>query len=152
MKDEIYVNKPLSFSRIMELLDQNPDLKKINCPPSLYSRISPKYIQALSELGVTVVSVEKKGRPKKYNKKDAENIQDLLRSGHSTKEIAETLGIPLKTVYYLNRAPLKPGRKMKYDTLKVKKVKNLYKNGVPAKDISKDLKIPIRTVYSLLKR
>lgn len=152
MKDEIYVNKPLSFSRIMELLDQYPDLKKISCPPSLYSRISPKYIQALNELGVTVVSVEKKGRPKKYNEKDAENVQQLLKSGSTPHEISKDLGIPLKTVYYLKGSPLKPGRKMKYDTLKVKKVKNLYKNGVPAKDISKDLKIPLRTVYSLLKR
>ncbi|MBI5459824.1 helix-turn-helix domain-containing protein [Methanobacterium sp.] len=152
MKDEIYVNKPLSFSRIMELLDQYPDLKKISCPPSLYSRISPKYIQALNELGVTVVPVEKKGRPKKYNEKDAENIRHLLKSGNTPKEIAETLNIPLKTVYYLKESPLKRGRKIKYDTLKVKKVKNLYKNGVPAKDISKDLKIPLRTVYSLLKR
>ena len=152
MKDEIYVNQPLSFSRIMELLDQHPDLKKISCPPSLYSRISPKYIQALNELGVTVVSVAKKGRPKKYNEKDAENVQYLLKSGNNPHEIAKKLGIPLKTVYYLNESPLKPGRKIKYDTLKVKKVKNLYKNGVPAKDISKDLEIPLRTVYSLLKR
>jgi len=136
----------------MELLDQYPDLKKISCPPSLYSRISPKYIQALNELGVTVVPVEKKGRPKKYNEKDAENIRHLLKSGNTPKEIAETLNIPLKTVYYLKESPLKRGRKIKYDTLKVKKVKNLYKNGVPAKDISKDLKIPLRTVYSLLKR
>ncbi len=152
MKDEIYVNKPLSFSRIMELLDQYPDLKKISCPPSLYSRISPKSLQALGELGVTVVSVEKKGRPKKYNKKDAENVQQLLKSGSTPKEIAEIMGIPLKTVYYLKGSRLKPGRKMKYDTLKVKKVKRLYKDGVPAKDISNDLKIPLRTVYSLLKR
>nr|WP_319372560.1 helix-turn-helix domain-containing protein [uncultured Methanobacterium sp.] len=152
MKDEIYVNKPLSFSKIMELLDQYPDLKKISCPPSLHSRISPKYIQALKELGVTVVSIEKKGRPKKYNEKDTENVQQLLKSGRTPQEIAESLNIPLKTVYYLKGSPLKPGRKMKYDTLKVKKVKNLYKNGVPAKDISKDLKIPLRTVYSLLKR
>lgn len=152
MKDEIYVNKPLSFSKIMELLDQYPDLKRISCPPSLYSRISPKYIHALEELGVTVVSVEKKGRPKKYNDKDKENVQHLLKSGSTPQEIAERLNLPLKTVYYLKGSPLKPGRKMKYDTLKVKKVKNLYKNGVPAKDISKDLKIPLRTVYSLLKR
>jgi len=136
----------------MELLDQYPDLKKISCPPSLYSRISPKYIQALNELGVTVVSVEKKGRPKKYDEKYTKNVQQLLKSGSNPQEIAKTMGIPLKTVYYLKESPLKPGRKMKYDTLKVKKVKNLYKNGVPAKDISSDLKIPLRTVYSLLKR
>lgn len=152
MKDEIYVNKPLSFSLIMELLDQHPDLKKISCPPSLYSRISPKYLEALNELGVTVVSIEKKGRPKKYDEKDAHKIQHLLKSGITPREISERLDIPLKTVYYLKDSPLKRGRKLKYNTNKVKKVKNLYTKGVPAKDISKDLKIPLRTVYSLLKR
>lgn len=152
MKDEIYVNKPLSFSLIMELLDQHPDLKKISCPPSLYSRISPKYLKALNELGVTVVSIEKKGRPKKYDEKYAHNIQHLLKSGTTPREISERLDIPLKTVYYLKDSPLKRGRKLKYNTNKVKKVKNLYTKGVPAKDISKDLKIPLRTVYSLLKR
>ena len=150
--NEIYVNKPLSFSRIMELLDQYPDLKKISCPPSLYSRISPKYLEALNELGVTVVSVEKKGRPKKYNENDTQRIQHLIKTGTSPREISETIGIPLKTVYYLKDSPLKRGRKMKYNTQKVKKVKNLYTDGVPAKDISRDLKIPLRTVYSLLKR
>ncbi|BDZ71288.1 hypothetical protein [Methanobacterium petrolearium] len=64
MKDEIYFNKPLSFSKIMELLDQYPDLKKINCPPSLYSRTSSKYLEALDELGIAVVPVEKKDVPK----------------------------------------------------------------------------------------
>jgi len=152
LQDEIYVNKPLSFSRIMELLDQYPDLKKISCPPSLYSRISPKYIEALNELGVSVVSVEKKGRPKKYDEKYTQKIQHLLKSGITPLEISETLGIPLKTVYYLKESPLKRGRKMKYDHHKVKKVKNLYTKGVPARDISKDLRIPLRTVYSLLKR
>lgn len=152
MQNEIYVNKPLSFSRIMELLDQYPDLKKISCPPSLYSRISPKYIEALNELGVSVVSVEKKGRPKKYDEKDTQKIQNLLKSGITPLEISKTLGIPLKTVYYLKESPLKRGRKMKYDHHKVKKVKNLYTKGVPARDISKDLRIPLRTVYSLLKR
>jgi len=136
----------------MELLDQHPDLKKISCPPSLYSRISPKYLEALNELGVTVVSIEKKGRPKKYDKKDAHKIQYLLKSGITPREISERLDIPLKTVYYLKDSPLKRGRKLKYNTNKVKKVKNLYIKGVPAKDISKDLKIPLRTVYSLLKR
>ncbi|MDO5836068.1 MAG: helix-turn-helix domain-containing protein [Methanobacterium sp.] len=152
MKEEIYVNKPLSFSRIMELLDQYPDLKKISCPPSLYSRISPKYLQALNELGVSVVSIKKKGRPKKYNENDTHKIQKLLKEGMSPREISESMTMPLKTVYYLKDIPLKRGRKMKYNTQKVKKVKNLYTNGIPAKDISRDLKIPLRTVYSLLKR
>lgn len=152
MKDEIYVNQPLSFSRIMELLDQYPDLKKITCPPSLYSRITPKYIQALDELGVAVVPVEKKGRPKKYDEEEVEKVRSLLKSGHSPNEIAETLQIPLKTVYYLKESPLKRGRKIKYNQEKVQKVKNLYNKGIPAKKIAACMEIPIRTVYSLIKR
>ena len=151
-KDEIYVNKPLSFGRIMELLDQYPDLKKINCPPSLYSRISTKYLQALNELGVKVVPVEKKGRPKKYNDEEIEKVESLIKSGHTPRKIAENLQMPLKTVYYLKDSPLKRGRKNKYDPQQVQKVKNLYKNGFTAKEIASNLQIPIRTVYFLLKR
>lgn len=136
----------------MELLDQHPDLKKITCPPSLYSRISPKYLEALTELGVSVVSVAKKGRPKKYSDSDSNNIQDLLKLGQTPQEISENLQIPLKSVYYLNNSPLKRGRKNKYNPKEIKKVKNLYKGGVPAREIASQLEIPLRTVYSLLKR
>lgn len=136
----------------MEILEANPDLKKITCPPSIYARISPKYLQALNELGVTVVSVEKKGRPKKYNKEKVEKIQYLLKSGQSPKEISESLQIPLKTVYYLKDSPLKRGRKVKYSPQKVQEIKKLYNNGIPAREIATRMGIPIRTVYSLLKR
>jgi hypothetical protein len=136
----------------MELLDQYPDLKKITCPPSLYSRISPKYLQALEELGVAVVPVEKKGRPPKYNDEEIENVERLLKSGHTPKEIAETLQMPIKTVYYLKGSPLKRGRKIRYDQKKVQKVKNLFKKGVSAREIASSQEIPLRTVYSLLKR
>jgi hypothetical protein len=136
----------------MELLDQYPDLKKISCPPSLYARISPKYLQALDELGVSVVPVAKKGRPKRYDDEEIKKIEHLLKSGHTPREISETLKMPLKTVYYLKGSPLKRGRKNKYDPQKVQKVKNLYENGVNPKEISKNLDIPLRTVYFLLKR
>ncbi|NYB52568.1 MAG: helix-turn-helix domain-containing protein [Methanobacteriaceae archaeon] len=152
MKDEIYVNEPLSFRKIMEILEKNPDLKKITCPPSLYSRISPKYLKALDELGVDVVPIQKKGRPKKYDDKKIEEIRRLIKSGQTPQEISETLNIPLKTVYYLKDSPLKRGRKIKYPPQKVQLVKKLYKDGISAREIAFRLEIPIRTVYSLLKR
>lgn len=136
----------------MELLDQYPDLKKISCPPSLFARISPKYLEALDELGIAVVPIEKKGRPKKYKDEEAQKIHELLKSGKKPKEIAETLGMSLKTVYYLKDSPLKPGRKNKYDQQLVQKVKDLKNEGVSAKEIASRLEIPLRTVYSLLKR
>jgi len=152
LKEEIYVNKPLSLGRIMEILDKHPNLKKISCPPSLYSRISPKYLQALDELNVKVEPVQKKGRPKKYHGKESYQVEFLLKSGHTPQEIAEKLQLTLKTVYYLKDSPLKPGRKVKYDQQQVQKIKDLYKDGFSAKEIANSLKIPIRTVYFLLKR
>ena len=152
MEEKIYINKLLSFRRIMELLDQYPDLKKITCPPSLYARISPKYLQALKELGVAVEPVKRRGRPKKYNEEEVHKIKNMLQQGKTPQEITKILNIPLKTVYYLNDYQLKPGRKSKYDEKTAERVKNLYKHGLSAKKISEDMEIPLRSVYSLIKR
>ncbi|MBI5680913.1 MAG: helix-turn-helix domain-containing protein [Methanobacterium sp.] len=152
MDDEIYINKPLSSQVIMELLEKYPHLKKIKSPRSLYARTSKKYLDALSKLGIEVEPVDKRGRPKKYDKTEAELIQKMLNEGSSTKEISQKLQIPLKTVYYLKDTKLKRGRKPKYSKETEDEVKNLHKNGVSAKDISKKLNIPLRTVYCLLKR
>lgn len=152
LDDEIYVNKPLSSQVIMELLDQYPDLKKIKCPSSLYLRTSKKYLDALSELGITVEPVNKRGRPKKYDETEAKLIQKMINEGKSPKEIADKLQIPLKTVYYLKNTKLKRGRKPKYSKETENEVKRLFRNGLSAKEISNKLKIPLRTVYCLLKR
>ena len=143
MEEKIYINKLLSFRRIMELLDQYPDLKKITCPPSLYARISPKYLQALKELGVVVEQAKRRGRPKKYNEEEIHKIKNMLQQGKTPQEITKILNISLKTVYYLNDYQLKPGRKSKYDEKTAEKVKNLYKNGLSAKKISEDMEIPL---------
>ena len=152
MDDEIYVNKPLSSQVIMELLEKYPNLKKIKSPSSLYLRTSKKYLDALSELGIEVEPVIKRGRPKKYGETEAKLIQKMLNEGESPKEISDKLQIPLKTVYYLKDTKLKRGRKPKYSKETEDEVKKLNKNGLSAKDISEMLKIPLRTVYCLLKR
>jgi len=152
LDDEIYVNKPLSSQVIMELLDKYPQLRKIKCPSSLYLRTSKKYLDALSELGIEVEPVIKRGRPKKYGETEGKIIQKMLNEGKSPKEIAEKLEIPLKTVYYLKDTKLKRGRKPKYSKETEDEVKKLHKNGLSVKDISEKLKIPLRTVYCLLKR
>ena len=136
----------------MELLDKYPQLKKIKCPSSLYLRTSKKYLDALSELGIEVEPVIKRGRPKKYGETEGKIIQKMLNEGKSPKEIAEKLEIPLKTVYYLKDTKLKRGRKPKYSKETEDEVKKLHKNGLSVKDISEKLKIPLRTVYCLLKR
>jgi hypothetical protein len=150
--DKVYVTEPLSSQKIIELLEKYPNLKKINCPKSLYLRTSKKYIDALSQLGVEVEPLTRRGRSKKYTESDVENIGKMLKKGASPQEISDSLNIPLKTVYYLNKSRLGRGRKLKYGKEREIEVKSLYKNGLPAKEISKKFKIPLRTVYSIIKR
>lgn len=152
MVNVIYVNEQLSSRKIMEILDSNPDLEKITCPKSIYTRISKKYLKALNELGIEVEQVLKRGRPRKYSPSDAKSIQTLLDRGVSPSEVSKQLNLPVKTVYYLKNSSLKRGRKIKYTPEKAREVKKLYAKGVPAKIISKKLKIPLRTVYLLMKR
>lgn len=149
---EIHVSKPLTSQKIMELLDKNPELRKITCPPSLYKRIPTRYLEALSALDVEVEPVEKLGRPRKYGGKERDMVGKMFKQGHTPQEISNTLDIPLKTVYYLNKTPLKKGRKPKYSPETVRKVKSSHNEGVSAKEISEKLDIPLRSVYSLLKR
>ncbi len=148
----MYVNKPLSSRTIVELLDKYPNLKKIRCPNSLYLRTSKRYLDALSQLGIEVEPVIRRGRPKKYGDLDIKNIRKMLKEGKSPKEISDTLKIPLKSVYYLKDVKLKRGRKPKYNKKTEDKVKKLYKKGISAKKISKKFNIPLRSVYYLLKR
>lgn len=152
MGNEIYINQPLTAHKIMDILDKNPDLKIIKCPPSIYQRISPKYLDALSKLGIEVQTVQKRGRPKKYGENDQQTIQNMIKEGCSPQEISDTLNIPLKTVYYFNKKPLPKGRKRKYSSETEEKIKSLHKNGLPAKKISEELNIPLRSVYDLIKR
>lgn len=79
-------------------------------------------------------------------------VGKMFKQGYTPQEISNTLNIPLKTVYYLNKTPLKQGRKPKYSLETVRKVKSSHNEGVSAKEISEKLDIPLRSVYSLLKR
>lgn len=152
MDHEIHVSKPLTSQKIMELLDKNPQLRKITCPPSLYKRIPTRYLEALSSLGVEVEPVQKLGRPRKYGEKESDMVGKMFKQGHTPQEISNTLNIPLKTVYYLNKTPLKQGRKPKYPPETLRKVESCHEKGISAQEISLKLNIPLRSVYSLLKR
>jgi hypothetical protein len=147
----IYVNQQLSSKVIMELLDKHPNVKKIQCPPSLYQRTSKKYLDALQQLGIQVEAVEKKGRPPKYKEEDTQKVQDMIKKGFSPKDISEKLGIPSKSVYYLKKTKLKPGRKSKYSAKTKFQVKKMFKEGFKAREISEKLKIPLRSVYYILR-
>ena len=151
--EKVHINQPLTSRKIMEVLEKYPDLKKITCPVSLYKRTSPKYLDALKELGIEVEPVAYKGRPHKYDEKEIFEIKSLLKDGKTPKEISEKMKIPLKSVYYLNKdLKLKKGRKSKYAKGKHIKVREMAKKGLPRKQISEKLHIPLRTVYYILKK
>lgn len=152
MDQEIYINQPLTSHKIMTILDKNPEIKKITCPPSVYKRTAPRYIEALANLGVKVEPVSKRGRPRKYDEKDRAKINNLLKQGYTPQKISDTLKIPLKTVYYFIESPLKRGRKQKYSLKTAQKVKSMHKEGHSVKEISENLDIPIRSIYSLLNK
>lgn len=147
------MNEPLTSRKIMEILDKNPDLKKISCPPSLYKRISPKYLDALDNLGIEVEAVKRRVRSRKYTEKDYYLVKKLLKEGKTPKQISGQTNLPLKTVYYLNKdCKLKRGPKSKYNTNTRLQINKMIKNGVSAKEISERMNIPLRSVYYLLKR
>lgn len=150
--EKVHINQPLTSRKIMEVLEKYPDLKKITCPASLYKRTSPKYLDALKELGIEVEPRAGKGRPKKYQEKDVFLIKSLLKGGKTPKEISKEMEIPLKSIYYLNRdLTLKKGRKSKYSRNMHLKVREMAKKGASKKQISEKLHIPLRTVYYILK-
>jgi hypothetical protein len=152
MVQEIYVSQPLTIQRIMELLELHPDLVKIKCPPSLFARISPRYLDALENLGVVVEPEKRMGRPPKYGDQEVKKIDELLSQGKTPQEIARETGIPLKSVYPLIQKTLTPGRPRKYGTETVQRVKKLHMSGRSARDISEQLDIPLRSVYFLIKK
>jgi hypothetical protein len=150
--EEIYVSQPLTIQRIMEILELHPDLAKIKCPPSLYARTSPKYLDALENLGVIVEPEKRMGRPPKYGDKEVKKVDELLSQGNTPQEIAREIGIPLTSVYNLIQYKLTPGRPPKYDNKTVSRVKEFHSSGKSAKEISELLNIPLRSVYFLIKK
>lgn len=151
--EDLYINQPLTSRKIMELLEENPDLKIIRCPSSLYQRTSPRYLEALKKLGVEVKPLKKKGRPRKYTDEDRSQVKKLLKEGKSPQQISGQMQIPLKTVYYLKKGvELKKGRRYKYDDNLRTNIKKMAKKGCPAKEISRKFKVPLRTVYYIIKK
>lgn len=156
--DIVHINSQLSSKKIVELMDEYPNLKKITCPPSLYKRISKKYLEVLEELGIEVEVKHNWGFKKKYKDEKKEEVINLIKEGHTPSQIAEKLNLPIKTIYYLKNSsenekiPLKIGKKSKYSDATITKIKNLAKSGIPPKKISKQEKIPLRTIYYIINK
>lgn len=146
----IHITKVLSSSRIMDLMDEYPNLKEITCAPSIYERTPKNYIEALGQLDIEVNKKYNWGAKSKTDGAEFD-VLELANDGFKPKEIAEKLNITLNRVYYLLK---KTGGK--FDNRKRKhdhdEIKNLKDEGLTAGEISEKLDIPIRTVYYILNK
>lgn len=150
-KTEIHITTCLSSSKIITLIDENPNLKKITCSKSIYNRISKKYIEALNDLDIEVAIAYNQGRKSK-NPELEKQIVLLAKNKKTPKEISEILEIPIKQVYNLlnkNKISLN-NYKRKYDLNQRNHIKSLKNKGLSAKDIASELNMPIRSVYYIL--
>ncbi|MGL4669886.1 MAG: resolvase [Methanobacteriaceae archaeon] len=161
MSKKVHINKKLSSKKILELLNDNEDLEEITCPKSIYCKISPKYIEALSELNILVIEGRKKTKSK-YSEEVADKIITLIKNGKKPKQLFQETKIPKSAIYNIIRqynknnptAPikLKQGYQKKYTEQETKKVIEMYESGFKAKEISEKLNIPIRTIYRYIKK
>lgn len=144
----VHITKALSSSRIVDLIEEYPNLSEITCSPSVYERTSKTYIDALSQLDIEVVKKYNWGAKSKTNGLEFEVLK-LSDAGLKPKEISEKLNISLNRVYYLLRKSKArfDNRKRKYDYDEIKSLKN---EGLSARNISEKLDIPLRSVYYIL--
>jgi len=156
-KKTVHISSQLSSKMIVNLMDEYPNLKKITCPPSIYKRISNKYLEVLKELEIEVEVKHNWKTKRKYSDEKKEEIVNLIKNGQTPSEVAEYLNLPLKTIYYMKNSydkekiKLKRGKKNKYNDAIRTRIKNLAKSGVPVKKIAKKENIPLRTVYYIIK-
>ena len=156
LTEEVHISTTLSSKKILELIDEYPNLKIITCPKSIFNRISKKYLEVLNKLGITVKIKYNWGKPVKYKETDWKNVITLIKQGMSPQDIAEKLNMPIQTIYYLKNKDknelirLKRGKRKKYNNKIREKVKKLANDGVPKKKISENENIPLRTVYDIV--
>ena len=146
----VHITKPLTSPRIVELLDEYPNLKVITCSPSVYKRTSDTYIEALKGIEIEV-KVQYDWGAKSKSQGAEFKVLKLSNKGLKPKEIAERLDISLNRVYYLlNKSKASfDNRKRKHNHGAVKRLKS---EGLSAKEIALELDIPLRSVYYILKK
>lgn len=148
----IHITKVLSTSFIMDLMDEYPNLSEITCSPSIYDRISKKYIEVLEEIGIEVNKKYNWGNKSKITD-DEIQVLNLAKKGLKASEISEKLKLTTNRVYYLLR---KNKNNVKFDNYKRKynhdEIRSLSKEGLTASEISEKLDVPIRSVYYILNK
>ena len=144
-----------SSQKIIQLMDTYPSLKRITCPQSIYNRISPDYIKALDNLGVSIEIKYNWGK-KKYSMTQINQVVDLFNEGKRSEEIADILEMPVANVNYIKSKYFDKINvkhyKRKYDDECRLKVKSLKEEGLKPKEISKELDIPVRSIYYILNK
>ena len=152
---EVHISTQLTSQKLIELMDTCRSLKRITCPKSIYDRISPKYIKALDEVGISV-EVKYNWGKKKYSMIQINQVVDLFNEGKRSEEISEILEMPISNVKYI--------KSKYYDKINVKnynrkyddecrlKIKSMKEAGLKPKEISKELDIPVRSIYYILNK
>jgi len=101
-EDEVvYLSIRPSIDVIVALIENDPNIRTILCPPSLYELTSERVKNALKKVGISLQKGNfKAGRPVKYKKEDIEEMLRLYKAGVPVSRIREELGIPRRTIYY----------------------------------------------------
>ena len=152
---EVHISTQLTSQKIIQLMDTYPSLKRITCPQSIYNRISPDYIKALDNLGVSIEIKYNWGK-KKYSMTQINQVVDLFNEGKRSDEIASELDMPIANVNYIKSKYfdkiIVKHYKRKYDDECRQKVKSMRESGLKPKEISNELNIPVRSVYYILNK
>lgn len=152
---EVHISTQLTSQKIIQLMDTYPSLKRITCPQSIYNRISPDYIKALDNLGVSIEIKYNWGK-KKYSMTQINQVVDLFNEGKRSDEIASELDMPIANVDYIKSKYFDKINvkhyKRKYDDECRQKVKSMRESGLKPKEISKELNIPVRSIYYILNK
>jgi len=100
--EEIYVPRRLSANLATLFLQRFPRLKRILVPASVYRMISHRVLAALRDVGVEVRPTGRsRGRPPKYSEEVINEVCTRYTHGERASEIARSMGIPERTVYYI---------------------------------------------------
>ena len=152
---EVHISTQLTSQKIIQLMDTYPSLKRITCPQSIYNRISPDYIKALDNLGVSIEIKYNWGK-KKYSMTQINQVVDLFNEGKRSDEISSELDMPIANVNYIKSKYFDKINvkhyKRKYDDECRQKVKSMRESGLKPKEISNELNIPVRSVYYILNK
>ena len=99
--DEVYLPLRPTIEIINKIIQRNPNVKKIQCPQSLYLQVSKKAFKKLREIGVEIQPGDiRVGRPLKHDINLIRKVINEKANGKPVKQISEENGIPVRTIYY----------------------------------------------------